>query len=459
MNKSVISEFAAALHGRLVTPEDSDYDSARSVWNGMIDRRPRMIAQCADTADVVASVKFAREYDLPMSVRGGGHGVAGKAVCDEGVLIDLSPMRAVKVDPKARIARAEPGATLADLDRETQAHGLATTGGLVSETGIAGLTLGGGIGYLARRFGLTLDNLVAADVVTADGRQVRASEKENADLFWGLRGGGGNFGIVTAFEYRLHEVGPNVMVAQVFYPFDHAERVLNHYRDLMAKAPDELACYALVAHVPPAEPFPEEFHGRTSIALVACHTGNAGEAQKLLNPLKELGKPILAMVGEMPYAQLQQSFDAGMPHGARYYWKAHYLDELSDDAIKRFISLSEPLPGELSLVGFEPLGGAISRVDPSATAFAHRDAKFALGIWAGWTDPADDEKIKSWTRDFHKAFVPYSTGGVYVNYLDQDDDERVNAAFGDSYARLRDIKAKWDPENFFCLNQNIRPRK
>jgi FAD/FMN-containing dehydrogenase len=447
------------FHGQLILPEDPGYDAARAVWNGMIDRRPAIIAQCSSAEDVISAVNFACGRDLCVSIKGGGHGVAGRCVGDDTVMIDLSPMKTVKVDAEKKIAHVSAGATLADLDRESQAVGLATTGGLVSETGVAGLTLGGGIGYLARRFGLTLDNLLAADVVTANGELLRASETENPDLFWGLRGGGGNFGIVTRFEYRLHKLDSDVLTAQVFYPFDAAEPVLREYRKLMSEAPDELACYALVVNVPPASPFPEEWHGKKSIALVACYTGDHEKGKRLLEPLTKLGEPILSMVAPIAYTALQQSFDAGMPKGLRYYWKAGYVDEITDEAADAFLKLAGTSPGPLTMVGFEPLGGAISRVDPSATAFAHRGVKFALGIWSGWTDPADDDKNIAWTRQFHKAMEPHTVDGVYLNYLDDDDDSRVGSVHGDNYRRLREVKAKYDPDNFFRMNHNIEPKK
>lgn len=459
LEKSTINQFTETFHGHLIQPGDPDYDTSRSVWNGMIDRCPAMIAKCSTTDDVISAVKFARNHGLCVSIKGGGHGVAGRCVGDDTLMIDLSPMKTVQVDAKAKTALVGAGATLADLDRETQALGLATTGGLVSETGVAGLTLGGGIGYLARKLGLTLDNLLSADVVTANGELLHASQTENSDLFWGLRGGGGNFGIVTRFEYRLHEVGPEVLAVQIFYPYEEAERVMQAYRELMAQAPDELACYALVAHVPPSPPFPDEFHGKTTIALIGCYSGDHEKGKKLLTPLTKLGEPILAMVAPMPYTSLQQSFDAGMPKGARYYWKAAYLDQISDEAMNTFIDHAGSLAGPLTMVGFEPLGGAISRVDSSATAFAHRGVNFALGIWSGWTDPSADDENIAWTREFHKAMAPYSTGGVYLNYLDHDDDTQVGAVHGANYKRLKEVKAKYDPDNFFRMNHNIEPRK
>ncbi len=456
-NETRVKAFSESLNGRLILPGADVYDAARSLWNGMIDRRPAMIARCNNVEDIVKAVHFARENGLTVSIKGGGHGVSGKAVCDDGLMIDLTNMKKVVVDPDARTARVEPGATLGVLDEATQAHGLATTGGLVSETGVAGLTLGGGLGYLARRFGLTIDNLISAELVTADGRRIRVSDAENPDLFWALRGGGGNFGVVTSFEYQLHPVGPEVLVAQIFYPIDAAGQVLGAYRQLMATAPDELACYALAVNIPPVDPFPEGFHGKGAIALVACYSGTEKAGMSLLEPVRNIGDPILEAVGPMPYTALQQSFDQGMPEGKRYYWKGHYVDGITDDAIEVFTRFANRIPGDFSMAGFEPMGGAISRVDQASTAFPERNAPFSLGIWAGWADPARDDEIIAWTREFYKAMEPYASGGVYTNYLDQDDDGKVRSVYGEKYARLQKIKGQYDPDNFFRLNQNIEP--
>jgi len=454
---AAVNHLAEELSGQLLRPNHPDYDDARKVWNGMIDRRPALIARCADASDVVAAVKFARSQNMIVSVKGGGHSVAGKAVCDDGLMIDLSAMNSVQVDVDARTAVVGAGARLADLDGESQKHGLATTGGVVSTTGVAGLTLGGGMGYLARRFGLTLDNLLSAQVVTASGELIRASKSEHPDLFWGLTGGGGNFGVVTSFEFQLHEVGPDILAAQIFYPMSDATRVLHAYRDVMADAPDELSCYALVVHVPPADPFPEQHHGETALALIACYSGDIEAGRSLLAPLTDLGDPIFQHIGPMPYAALQQGFDAGVPDGGRWYWKSDYMETISDEAIETFLTHARSLHGPMSMAGFEPMGGAVNRISPDATAFPHRSANFALGIYAGWNEPADDEKNIGWARTFHQAMTRFGTGGVYVNYLDADESDRIEAAFGPNYERLRHIKAKYDPDNFFRLNNNIGP--
>jgi len=457
LDRAAIEQFRQSLNGQLVLPENADYDEVRSIWNGMIDRRPRLIARCVDADDVVEAVNFARDQKLDVSVRCGGHSVAGKSVCDDGLMIDLSPMNTVTVDSETGTARVEGGAKLGDVDAATQELGLATTAGIVSDTGVGGLTLGGGLGFLARRFGLTIDNLLAADVVTAAGEQIRASTTENPDLFWALRGGGGNFGIVTAFEFRLHEVGPEVLVGQAFYSLDHTAEVLRLYREMMSNAPDELAAYALALTVPPVEPFPEEHQGKPAIAIIACYSGDIEEGKQVLAPFEAFGDPILRFVQPMPYTALQQSFNEGTPKGQRYYWKSHFHRELSDEAIETFAAYVTSLPGPFSIVGFEPMGGAINRVDATETAFPHRDAEFALGIWSGWTDPADDDAAIIWSRKLHQAMAPFSTGGVYSNYMDGDEDERMSAAFADNLERLKRVKAKYDPDNFFRANQNIVP--
>ena len=457
LDESSIEQFSERIRGAVLRPDDEGYDEARSVWNGMVDRYPAAVVRCAGAADVMAAVDFARERDLPLAVKGGGHNVAGKAVCDDGLVVDLSPMDGVRVDPGARTARVGAGATWADVDHETQAFGLATTGGLDSRTGVAGLTLGGGIGYLARPYGLSCDNLLAADVVTARGELVTASEEENPELFWGLRGGGGNFGVVTAFEFELHEVGPEVGTAQVFYPAEQATEVLRSYREFVTDAPDEVACYAMVLHVPPEPPFPEARRGETTVGLVACHAGDVEAGVAALEPLETFGDPIVSAVQPMPYTALQRNFDDGAPAGERYYYKAHYLEALPDGAIETVVQETDPLKGPFTIVGLEPMGGAVNRVDPTATAFPHRDAAYSFGVWTGWSDPDRDDEMIEWTRTVHERMAPYSTGGVYANYLDRDEDERVTAAYRENYERLAELKTEWDPENRFRLNQNVEP--
>jgi FAD/FMN-containing dehydrogenase len=454
---SSIHRLRETFKGRLLAPDHDDYDGARAVWNGMIDRRPALIAGCVDEDDVVTAVAFARQQGLRISVRCGGHSVAGKAVCEGGLMIDLTAMNKVVVDKEAMTVTVQGGAQLGDVDAATQAFGLATPAGIVSETGVGGLTLGGGVGYLSRRFGLTADNLRSAEMVTADGERIRASSSENPDLFWALRGGGGNFGIVTSFEFRVHELGPEVLVGQAFYRIEERRAVLGFYRDLTVKAPDELAAYALVVNAPPVEPFPQELHGRPVIAIVCCYSADHEEGRQVLAPLEAFGDPVVRFVAPMPFVELQQSFNAGVPAGARYYWKTHFHRELSDEALDTFADNVATLPGPLSIVGFEPMGGAISRVGAQDTAFPHRDVAFALGVWCGWVDPADDEQAIAWARKVHRAMTPFATGGAYSNYLDQDDTEQMDAAFSANLERLQQVKAKFDPDSFFGGNQDIPP--
>lgn len=453
-----INQFKNNLKGLLLQPGDEGYDDCRSIWNGMIDRRPRLIICCENVQDVIASVHFAKEHDLPFSVKGGGHGVAGKAVCHDGLMIDFSRMNAVSVDPSSGTAIVQPGAKLGDLDRECSKHGLLTTGGIVSSTGVAGLTLGGGIGYLARKYGLALDNVIKLGVVTADGNLLHCSKSENSDLFWALRGGGGNFGVVVSFEFQLHKENTNILTAQIFYPMNDARKALIAYRDLMKTAPDELSAYGLVAGIPPVEAFPEAMHGTPICFFLATYAGNHDAGRKLLEPFKDIGNPIMAVVDPIPYEELQKSFDAGVPKGQRYYWKHHLMNQLSDEAIDVFLSYARNKKGPLSLIGFEPLGGAISKVPKEHTAFTGRDANFALGIWTGWTDPADDDEIIGWAREFYEAMKPFASGGYYSNYFDKDDDSEIADAYGENYNRLQKVKAKYDPDNFFNQNFNIKSK-
>lgn len=444
------------LQGDLLLPDDDGYDEARTVWNGRFQPRPAGIVRCRSDGDVAAAIESARQHALPLSVRGGGHSYAGHSMAD-GIAIDLSPMSGVRVDPDRRTVVVEPGAVWGDVDRATQAAGLATTGGTVSTVGVAGYVLGGGTGFLSRKFGLGLDNLLAAEVVTADGQRVRASDSENPGLFWALRGGGGNFGVVTSFEIRLHEVGPQVLAGQIVHPLDRAPEVLRFYREFMADAPDALQGYAFFLRVPPVEAFPEQRHGDVAVFLVVAYAGDLAEGERVLEPLVRFGKPILSAVGPQPYVELQRSFDAGVPKGLRWYSRAHYLDTLSDEAIDRTISHVSDLPGPFTMVYFEREGGAIARVAPEATAFPHRHAQYALHIFPGWSDPEDDERIMAWARDFHRDLASHATGGVYVNLLPEDQENGVRAAYAENYARLAQVKARWDPGNLFRVNQNIRP--
>lgn len=456
--ESIIETLKNQISGPVHIPGDAGFDEARSIWNGMFDKSPAVIARCKGAADVITAVNIARENKMLLSIKGGGHNVGGKAVCEGGLMIDLSLMKSVRVDHGKKTARAEPGVTMAELDHETQAFGLATTGGFVSTTGIAGLTLGGGVGYLARKHGLTIDNLLAADVVTAKGELLHTSAEENPDLFWGIRGGGGNFGIVTSFEYKLHKVGPKVLAAQIFHPIDDAESLLHFYRDFMADAPNELACYVMAVNVPPVDPFPEDYQGKTAMAFVACYSGEVKQGEEVLKPLQNFGDPFMNVVQPMPYTFLQKSFDAGAPKGQRYYWKSHYLDGLNDEAIHIIAKNAKLLSGEFSVLGIEPMGGAICDVENNETAYPHRNAKFMLGIWSGWSDPGKDNFISEWVRKFYDSMEPHATGGMYVNYLDKDDENRIKSAYGTNYKRLSKIKKKYDPNNLFQMNTNIKPQ-
>ena len=457
LDDRTVSDLEETLRGTLLRPGDDGYDEARTVWNAMIDRRPALIARCAGVADVMASVDFAREHDLVLAVKAGGHNAAGNAVCDDGLVIDLSLMKSVRVDPRAGTARVEPGTTLGELDAETQAFGLAASAGVVSTTGVAGLTLGGGWGWLSRRFGLAVDNLGAADVVTADGELVQASERENADLFWGIRGGGGNFGIVTSFEFDLHEVGPQVLGGMVLYPFDDAAELLRFHREFTADAPDELCCYAAIMTAPP-EPFvPEAYHGEQVVAFPLCYSGAAEEGQDVVRPLREFDEPVVDLVQPMPFTAQQQLFDAELEPGYRNYWKTQLVDPLPDEAIDLVVERSRSLPTPMTQVVLEHLDGEISRVDPDATAYRHRDAAFSFNVFPRWEDPAEDEAHVSWAREFQDAVRPYATDGVAVNFLSQEGDERVRAAYGENYDRLVELKDRYDPGNLFRMNQNVAP--
>jgi FAD/FMN-containing dehydrogenase len=456
-NETAVNALGDRINGALLHPGDDGYHDARTVWNGMVEKYPSYVVRCMDADDVVAGVTFAREHGLLLGVKGGGHNVAGKAIPDDGLLLDLSAMDSVQVDPEAQTARVGPGATWGDFDGEAQQFGLATTGGVDSRTGVAGLALGGGIGWLARTYGLSTDNLWAVELVTADGAHVRASETEQPELFWGVRGGGGNFGVVTAFEFDLHEVGPEVLTAQRFYPFDQTEAVLHEYREFMADAPPEVACYAFVLNVPPEPPFPEERYGEAMAALVACYTGSVEDGEAALAPLTEVGEPMLEVFAPMSYTDLQSNFDDGYPDGERYYWKSAYVESITDELIETVVDHTDPLPGPFTGVFFEPMGGAIAEVDPTETAFPHRHARYNLGIAAGWSDPAADDQYIEWTREFHDAVAPHATGGVYANYLDRDDEDRTADAYQENYDRLVELKREWDPENLFRLNTNVSP--
>jgi FAD/FMN-containing dehydrogenase len=447
-------ELRPRVSGAMFLPDDPDYDDARAVYNGVHDRRPAVIVSAAGTADVVAAVAFARDHDLPLAVRGGGHGVAGFATCDGGVVIDLGHMRRVEVDAERRLARAEGGCTWGDFNDATHASGLATTGGVVSTTGIGGLTLGGGLGYLSRTFGFSCDNLVAAELVTADGDVLACSESENDDLFWALRGGGGNFGVVTSFEYRVHPVA-EILGGPIFLPLDGA--VLQSCLDFVARAPERLGAVLGLALAPPVPFVPEEWHGRPAIGLIVCWTGPVEEGEDALRPLEEL--PILGRaVGPMPYPVINTLFDELLPPGLRHYWKTHSVREIPEEAVDVHLRHGARVPTIESGVFFFPLDGAAQRVAPDETALGFRDAALSIAITATWHDPADDRKNVAWVRDYYDALRPYAREAAYVNFLSAEDQQSVRAAYGGNYDRLMEVKRRFDPDNLFRLNQNIDPR-
>lgn len=457
ITSAAVQALQSALAGEVLLSGAGGYDQARAVWNARFDPHPAVMVRCGRVADVVACIEFARQHGLPVSVRGGGHSYAGLSVGDGALALDLSPISSVTVDMERRLATVGPGATWADFDRAAQAHGMATTGATVSGVGVAGYTLGGGTGYLARKLGLGLDNLVAAEVVVADGRVLRVNQEQHGDLFWAIRGGSGNFGVVTSLEFRLHPIGPQVVMAQAFHPMSRARDVLRFYRTLMQQAPDEMTVYAFALRVPPVEPFAEASRGQPALALIGCHCGELEVGEAALQPLIDFGEPLLANVQRLPYASAQQAFDAGMPSGQRWCSRAHYLEGLSDAAIETMVEHVEALPGPFTLAYLEPLGGAIGRIDPAATSFPHRAATHSLHILTGWLDPSEDEEMVSWADGFRDAMAPHATGGVYVNLLGRDEEARVPDAYGANLERLRVLKKRWDPENRFRINHNIRP--
>ena len=453
-------DLRAGFEGQILDPEDPGYDGARKIWNGMIDRHPALIARCLTPADVERAVLFARDRGLAIAVKGGGHNVSGNAMCDDGLVIDLSRMRRVQVDPVRRVARAEGGVLWGEFDAATQAHGLATTGGVVTHTGIAGLTLGGGIGWLMRKWALTCDNLLAIDLVTADGQQVRASNQENADLFWGVRGGGGNFGVATAFEYALHSVGPTVLAGIVLHPAERARAILRFYRDFITDVPDELTS-VLSLRTAPALPFiPEHLWGTPVLGIVVCYAGPVADGERVVRPLRDFGPPAADLIAAKPYLEHQRMFDPTVPHGWWYYWKSLYTAPLSDAAIDTLATFAWQKRSSRSYTVIFQLGGAIARIAEDAMAFTGREAAHAVNINAAWLDGEDPDDDRGWARTFFAALQPHGTGGVYVNFLGNEGQDRVKAAYGEEkYKRLAALKAKWDPGNVFRINQNIAPNR
>ncbi len=452
-----IEELKGGFQGAILLPSDGAYESARKIWNAMIDKRPAVIARCATTSDVVRGVNFARDNGLLLAVRGGGHNIAGNAMCDDGIVIDLSRMKAASVDPNRRRVTIEGGATLADLDAATQAHGLATPLGINSTTGVAGLTLGGGFGWLSRKHGMTVDNLESAEVVTAAGEVVRASATEHPDLFWALRGGGGNFGVVTRFEFRLHPVGPDVLSGLIVYPISEAKAVLQQYRDFIIKAPEALSVWTILRQAPPLPFLPESVHGQGIIVLALIYAGDPKQGEPLIDPLRKFGTPLGEHIGVQPYVAWQQAFDPLLTFGARNYWKSHNFSVLQDGLFDAVIEYIEKLPSSQCEIFFGAIGGATTRPAPDSAAYAHRDTKFVMNVHGRWEDPADDKRCVGWARDFFHASAPFASGGVYVNFLTADEGDRVRSAYGPNYDRLAQVKRKYDPDNLFRMNQNIKP--
>jgi len=457
LQRENLSEFKAHFRGDLVLPGDAGYDDVRAIWNATVNRKPALIARCTRPEDVVQAVKFGRQHNLLVSIRGGGHNIAGNAVCDDGIMIDLSPMKSVRVDAKARRATVEPGCTLADFDAAAQAHGLATPLGINSTTGVAGLTLGGGFGWLSRKYGMTVDNLLSADVVTADGTRVRASETENADLFWGLRGGGGNFGIVTDFEFQLHPVGPDVLSGLIVFPFDQAKSVLTQFARFTETMPDDLNVWMVTRKAPPLPFLPASVHGKEMVALAICYAGDPTKGKKLIEPLRGLGKAHGEHIGVQPYTAWQQAFDPLLTKGSRNYWKSHNFSRLSDGAIGAIIEYAAKLPSPHCEIFIGTIGGQTGRVAPEAMAYSSRNANYVMNVHGRWESAAEDKRCIAWAREFFAKTQPFASGGAYINFLTQDETDRIAFAYGTTYNRLVELKKKYDPTNLFRMNQNIKP--
>ena len=455
--KGQFNELKGLLRGELFEANDAGYDDARAVWNAMIDRRPALIVRCAGTADVRASLAYARDHQLRLAVRGGGHNIAGSALCDDGLVIDLSRMKSVQVDPERRRAWVEGGATLRDFDHEAQAYGLATPLGINSTTGVAGLTLGGGFGWLSRTLGLAADNLLSAEMVTADAQRLQVSATEHPDLFWAIRGGGGNFGVVTRFEFALHPVGPQITAGLIVYPFDQARAVLQQYRDAVATMAPDLTVWAVLRKAPPLPFLAPQVHGQDVLVLPVFSPSPSDAMDAAIARIARLGEPLGMHVGPMPYAAWQQIFDPMLTPGARNYWKSHNFTQLSDGAIDVVLRYASDLPTPQCEIFLGLLGGQAGAPPPQATAYPHRDALYVMNVHTRWEDPADDERCIAWARSFFADATPYASGGVYVNFMPQDEGERTSDAYGANYARLAQIKAAYDPDNLFRTNQNIRP--
>ncbi len=452
-----VADLEAALSGSLLTPESEGYDDERTIWNAMIDRRPSLIVSCRSEGDVQKAVAFAGKHQILLSICGAGHNIAGNAVCDGGLMISFKSMRDVEVDPSARTVRVQPGATLADLDAATQAHGLAVPTGINSTTGVAGLTLGGGFGWLSRKYGMTVDNLLSARVVLADGRVVVASDSDNADLFWGLRGGGGNFGVVTSFEFKAHPVGPEVLSGLIVHPFSDATDVLRSYRAFLANAPDEVTVWVVMRKAPPLPFLPEEVHGTEVVVLAAMYAGDMTAGEAALAPLRAIGNPIADVIGPHEFAGWQQAFDPLLTPGARNYWKTHDFAQLNDELIETVLGFVRTLPDPQCEVFFGQVGGAQSRVPDESTAYRGRSAAFIMNVHGRWSDDAQDDGCITWCRDLWRATRPHATGEAYVNFMTEEEGERLESAYGSNFRRLVELKNRFDPGNLFRMNQNIPP--
>ncbi len=449
LDQQLITNFREKLTGDLLLPSDHGYDEARKIWNGMIDRQPALIVRCKNAKDVIDAVNLAREHNLLLSIKGGGHNISGNAVCDGGIMVDLSFMKSVKIDPEQQIAYVETGATWGDFDAVSQSHGLATTGGVVSTTGVAGLTLGGGVGWLVRKHGLSCDNLIEADIVTSDGTLLKTNANEHQELFWGIRGGGGNFGIVTSMKFRLHKVN-TVLGGMIIHPMDKAKEALQFFREFVKTAPEELTLYMGLLTSPDGIPV---------VAFIGCYTGDLEQGEAVLKPLREFGSPVADLFGPIAYTQMQTLLNAAAPHGNRYYWKSNFLEALSDEAIDVIVSYAASVPSPFSAILLEYYGGASNQEPEGGAAYPHRLSLFDLVIMSNWTDKQEDEKNISWARNFWEAIQPYSSNRVYVNVLGVEGEERVKEAYGKNYTRLVALKSKYDPNNLFRLNQNIKPMK
>ncbi len=459
VTENELAALRGALRGTLLLPDDPGYDTARAIWNAMIDRRPGLIVQALGAADVILTVNLAREHGALLAVRGAGHNIAGNAVCEGGIMLDLSRMRSVHVDPVAKRVRVEPGALLSDLDKETQAFGLAVPVGINSTTGVSGLTLGGGFGWTSRVFGLAIDNLLSVDIVTADGVLRRADASQNSDLFWAVRGGGGNFGVVTSFEFKLNSLGPQVLAGLIIHPMSEGMSLMREYRRLVAGAPDELTVWLVLRKAPPAPFVPREWHGKEVLIIALCHAGSLADGESAVAPFRALGKPIADLVGPQAFVGWQAAFDPLLTPGARNYWKSHDFKELSDGACEALLDAASHLPTEECEVFIGNLGGQVNRVPPGDTAFPRRDVNFVVNMHTRWRDPGQDEACIGWARGLFKALAPYALGSVYVNFMPVDETDRIHGAFGSNYERLAEVKRRYDPKNLFRLNQNIPAAK